>query len=156
MRLARVLKHAFVPDWLARRAFPARTLRRIEQAIKAATRDGAAELHFVAEAALPLHYLFRSRSSRRRAEDLFSQLRVWDTEHNNGVLIYVQLVSRHIDIVADRGVARRVEQAEWDAICREMEQAFRRGAFEEGALAAIARIGALLARHFPKEQSHAL
>jgi len=156
MRLARVLKHAFIPEWIARRAVPARSLRRIEEAIKAATRDGAAELHFVVEAGLPLHILFRSRSSRRRAEDLFSQLRVWDTEHNNGVLIYVQLVSRHIDIVADRGVARKVEQAEWNAVCREMEQAFRRGAFEEGALAAIGRISALLATHYPKEQPHAL
>ena len=156
MRLARVLRHAFIPEWVARRVFPAPSLRRIEQSIKAAARDGAAEIHFVVETALPLHYLFRSRSSRRRAEDLFSQLKVWDTEHNNGVLIYVQLVSRHIDIVADRGVARKVAQAEWNAICREMEQAFGRGAFEEGALAAIARIGALLERHFPREQGHAL
>ena len=156
MRVGRILKHAFVPSWIARRAFPARTMRKIEHALKEASQRSRAELRFVAEAGLPLHTLFARRSSRRRAEELFSALKVWDTEHNNGVLVYVQLVSRHIDIVADRGIASRVEQAEWNAVCREMELAFARGAYEDGALAAIGRIGALLARHFPKEQRHAL
>ncbi|NBR29019.1 MAG: hypothetical protein EBT83_11515, partial [Betaproteobacteria bacterium] len=77
--------------------------------------------------------------------------RVWDTEHNSGVLIYVQLVDRRIEIVADRGIAARVAQPEWDAICRRMEAAFRERRFEAGALAAIAEITALLARHFPPQ-----
>jgi uncharacterized membrane protein len=84
-----------------------------------------------------------------RAEDVFSQLHVWDTEYNSGVLIYVQLVDRRIEIVADRGIAAKVEQAEWNTICRAMEQAFKEGRFAEGALQAIERITALLARHFP-------
>jgi uncharacterized membrane protein len=124
-------------------------LRKIEQAIKASERQHDGELSFVVEAGLPLSYLFLKRSSRRRAQDLFARLKVWDTEHNSGVLIYVQLVSHHIDIVADRGIGAKVAQAEWAAICRAMEKSFRDGKFAEGALEAIERATVLLARHFP-------
>jgi uncharacterized membrane protein len=138
-----------MPAWLARRSFPPRTLNRIEEAIKASEQEHDGELRFVVESVLPLHYLAGKRPSRRRAEDLFAQLKVWDTEHNSGVLLYVQLVNRHIDIVADRGIAAKVEQAEWDAVCRAMEAEFRKGSFEAGALAGLERITRILARHFP-------
>jgi uncharacterized membrane protein len=154
MSLARILKHLFIPSWLAHRAFPAETLRKIEQAIKASERSHLGELRFVVEAALPLRYPGRKRSSRRRAEELFSLLKVWDTEHNTGVLVYVQLLSRHIDIVADRGIARRVPQHEWDGVCRAMERAFRAGAYEQGALEAIAAVTRILAREFPAAGAH--
>ena len=88
-------------------------------------------------------------SPRRRAEALFSELRVWDTEHNSGVLIYVQLVDRRIEIVADRGIAAKVEQAEWQAVCRRMEELFKQQQYLNGALEAIERITKILARHFP-------
>jgi uncharacterized membrane protein len=146
----------FTTAWSVRRTFPARTMDAIEAAIRQSEAGHAGQIRFAVEHSLDLPELLRGLTARERAIDAFSHLRVWDTEHNNGVLIYVQLVSRHIDIVADRGVARKVEQAEWNAVCREMEQAFRRGAFEEGALAAIGRISALLATHYPKEQPHAL
>ena len=94
-------------------------------------------------------FLFMKKPARARAEDLFASLRVWDTEHNSGVLVYVQRVDRRIEIVADRGIAARVAQAEWDAICREMEAAFREGRFADGALRAIERCTGLLAAHFP-------
>jgi uncharacterized membrane protein len=81
--------------------------------------------------------------------DLFSQLRVWDTDENSGILIYLQLVDHRVEILADRGIAARVPQAEWDAICRAMEASFRRGEWRQGALQAVARAGELLARHFP-------
>ena len=150
MSLSRALKHLFLPSWLARRSFSKKALSKIEKAIKASEQEHDGELRFVVEAALPLHYLSGKRPSRRRAEELFAQLKVWDTEHNSGVLIYVQLVNRHIDIVADRGVAHgRVPQAEWDAVCRAMESAFQQGRFEEGALEGIGRITRILARHFP-------
>jgi uncharacterized membrane protein len=145
----RFLKHLFLPAWLARASFPRRTLKRIEEAIKTSEQEHDGELRFVVESVLPLHYLFGKRASRRRAEDLFAQLKVWDTEHNSGVLVYVQLVSRHIDIVADRGIAAKVEQHEWDAVCRAMEAEFRKGSFESGALEGLERITRLLARHFP-------
>jgi uncharacterized membrane protein len=149
MNLSRFLKHFFVPDWVARRAFPAASLSRIERAIRASEQKHDGELRFVIEAGLPFRYLLRKRSSRRRAEDLFASLKVWDTERNSGVLIYVQLVSRHIDIVADRGISRHLEQAEWNKVCKAMEKAFRAGRYEEGALEAIETCTALLARHFP-------
>jgi uncharacterized membrane protein len=74
---------------------------------------------------------------------------IWDTEENSGILIYVELADRRVEILADRGIAARVPQAEWDAICREMEEAFRAGQWRQGALAAVAHAGALLAEHFP-------
>ena len=150
MNPGRLLKHLFVPDLVAKRAFPAADLSRIEAAITASEDQHDGEIRFVVEASLPLFYLFGSRSSRKRAEDLFSSLKVWDTEHNAGVLIYVQLVSRHIDIVADRGIARKVPQPQWDAVCRTMEAAFKRGEFLVGSLHGIARITSLLTEEFPK------
>ena len=150
MNVARLLKHLFVPDVLSRRAFSRPVLRKIEQAIQASEERHNGEIRFVAEASLPLSYLLKRRSSRRRAEDLFSELRVWDTEHNAGVLIYVQLVSRHIDIVADRGLARKVPQEQWNAVCRNMEAAFGRGEFLAGSVQGVERITELLRQSFPK------
>jgi uncharacterized membrane protein len=75
---------------------------------------------------------------------------VWDTEHNNGVLIYVLLADKDVEIVADRGVDRKVGQDTWQAICHAMESAFREGRFEDGALDGIAAINKLLAQHLPR------
>lgn len=150
MSALRVLKHLFAPDWLARRPFTSDALEKIERAIKTSERTHDGELRFAVEASLPLPYVFSSPTRiRERAEELFALLRVWDTERNSGVLIYVQLVDRRIEIVADRGIAAKVAQAEWNAVCGEMEKAFREGKFAEGALRAIERASALLAEHFP-------
>lgn len=149
MDFLRFLKHITTPGWVARRGFTKETLSKIEKAVRASEREHDGELRFAVEGPLPLQYLIHDRKPRQRAEDVFSQLRVWDTQHDSGVLIYVQLVDRRIEIVADRGIAAKVEQTEWDAICRAMEKVFREGRFAEGALLAIGRITALLARHFP-------
>jgi uncharacterized membrane protein len=150
MRAIRCLKHLLIPDWMARRAFPSRVASRIEKAIRDSERQHLGELRFVAEGSLPLGHLFQDRI-RKRAEELFARLGVWDTEHNSGVLIYVQLVDRRIEIVADRGIAAKVAEAEWRAVCRAMEKSFKDGRFAEGALEAIERCTALLARHFPSQ-----
>lgn len=149
MDAGRILKHLFTPDWAAFRAFPRAALRRIETAIGESERSHVGELRFAVEAGLDLLPLLRGASPRRRALDSFSQLRVWDTEHNSGVLIYVQLVDHRIEIVADRGINARVKQQEWDAICRRMETAFRAQQFEAGVLQGVAEITRLLATHFP-------
>lgn len=149
MKLKRIAKHVFTPDWAARRAFPRAALERIGEAVRASERRHMGELRFAVESGLELHALLRGLSTRGRAEEVFARLRVWDTEHNSGVLIYVQLVDRRIEIVADRGVSARVAQSEWDAICRGMEGEFRERRFEKGALEAIDRITRLLAKHFP-------
>ena len=109
------------------------------------------ELRFAIEGALHLPALLSRVTPRARAEALFGELRVWDTDARSGVLIYVQLVDRRIEIVADRGVAAQVEQGEWDAICRAMEKDFAARNYERGALRAIQEITRLLARHFPAE-----
>jgi len=147
--MKRALKHLFTPDWLAHRAFPRSTLARIEAAIRESERSHEGELRFAVEGALHIAQLLRGVSARQRAHEVFSQLRVWDTEHNSGVLIYIQLVEGRIEIVADRGIAAKVGQGEWDAVCRTMEAAFRARRFEEGSIVGIREVTALLRRHFP-------
>jgi uncharacterized membrane protein len=134
---------------VSRRVLAADDVSRIQKAVKDSEQHHLGEIVLVLEGGLPLHFLLAKKPARARAENLFAHLRVWDTEHNSGVLLYVQLVDRRIEIVADRGIAAKVEQTEWDAICREMEAAFRARRFAEGALQAIERCTALLARHFP-------
>ncbi|MDD5176938.1 MAG: TPM domain-containing protein [Sterolibacterium sp.] len=149
MKLARMLRHLIAPHWLVRRAFPAATLDAIEAAVAAVEQRHAGELRFVVEAGLPLSSLWHEVSARARAIEVFSRLRVWDTEHNSGVLVYVQLIDRRVEIVADRGINARVEQTQWDAICRGMETKFREGDYARGALQAVDNIGRLLADKFP-------
>ena len=143
----RALKHLFTPHWIITRAFPAATLRRIERAIKESERSHAGEIRFAIEG--PLHVAKLRVSPRDRARQVFGELGVWDTAENTGVLIYVQLLDRAIEIVADRGIAARVAQSDWDAICRGMERSFADGKYEEGALAAIVEVTQILAREFP-------
>jgi uncharacterized membrane protein len=148
----RLLKHLFMPDWMAHRAYPKVILEKIEQAIRDSEQLHRGELRFAVEAGLPLHYL--RKPVRVRAEDVFAQMRVWDTEENSGVLLYLQLVDRDIEIVADRGIGRKVAQPQWEAICRAMEEHFRAGRFEQGALEGIRRITTVLAEHFPPRRGN--
>ena len=149
MGYARIFRHLLTPHWWALRPFPPALLKAIEHAIGESERQHDAELRFVVEGPMPLGTLLSGTTSRHRAIDLFAQLRVWDTEHNSGVLIYVQLLDRKVEIVADRGIHARVGQAFWDAVCGRMQAAFRAGDFERGATTAIADITAALAAHFP-------
>ncbi len=149
MSARRILKHLVIPDWAIYRVFPRAALRRIEDAIRESEKMHDAELRFAVEAGLPLVQLLRGVMPRQRALEMFARLGVWDTEHNSGVLIYLQLVDHDIEIVADRGISAKVGQDAWDEICRRMEDAFRAGRFEQGALDGIREISVLLARHFP-------
>jgi uncharacterized membrane protein len=134
--------------------FPSSTLDAIEQAIARAETAHCGEIRFAVETALaPLHVL-NDVAPRARALDVFAHLRVWDTEHNNGVLIYVQLADRNVEIVADRGFQGRVSPAEWELVCRLMEEHYRAGRFEVGSVAGVDAIGSLLTRHFPPDQRH--
>ena len=151
--LARVVRHLGSPPWRVRTAFPDRTMRAIEEAIRASEATHHGQIRFAVEAALDVLPLLRNQSARARAIDVFSLLRVWDTEHNNGVLIYLLLADRDVEIVADRGISSRVGQDEWERICREMEHAFREGRFEQGVLAGIRAVSAHLARHDPGQDA---
>lgn len=154
MNPTRYLKHLLLPDWWLQRVFAAADLAAIGEAIAAGEKQHRGELRFVAEGSLPLAALWRDLAARERAVDLFSTLRIWDTAENSGVLIYVQLVEHRVEILADRGIAARVPQAEWDAICRAMEQGFREGHWRQAAVQAVTRAAELLANHFPAGESN--
>ena len=149
MELKRIFRHLLTPGWFARRAFTRPVLLRIEAAIRESEKSHDGELRFAIEAGQHLAPLLAGITPRQRAREVFGQLHVWDTEHNSGVLIYLQLVDRRIEILADRGINAKVEQATWDGICRRMESAYRAGAFEAGTVEGISEITQLLARHFP-------
>lgn len=149
-RWARFIRHLIAGRWDTRRRFPPSVLTQIQAAVARCEARHPGEIRFIVEAGLSPADVLAGLSPRDRAIDLFAQYRVWDTEHRNGVLIYVLLADRDVEIVADRGVAGgRVPQSEWEACCRVMEQHFAAGRFAEGAVAGIEAAADLLARHPP-------
>jgi uncharacterized membrane protein len=151
MNLARIGRHLLEHHWRVRRLFTPPVLDRIEQAIKAGEATHSGQVRFVVEGALDGAPLFRNQSARERAIDIFSQLRIWDTEHNNGVLIYLLLADRDIEIVADRGINAKVGTEGWEKICAILEKELRAGLFEYGVIKGIREVSRVLAQHFPKE-----
>lgn len=149
MRIARLLKHLLTPPWLALRRFPAALRDEITAAVAASESRHRGELCIAIEGPLPIGELWRDVTPRQRAAELFAALRVWDTEENSGVLIYLQLVDHAVEILADRGIAAQVPPARWEALCRELEAAMREGRCREGLVAAIDTVTRLLAAHFP-------
>lgn len=147
----RLFNHLFYLPGMQKRAFPPSVLKAIEEEIGASEVLHRGELRFAIETALPFGAIWRGLSGRARAIELFSQLRVWDTEHNSGVLIYLLLADHDIEIVADRGISARVDQREWEKITHNMEEAFRAEQFEQGALDGIRAITTLLAHYFPPD-----
>lgn len=147
--VSRIFRHCMAGPRRLKRAFPQGTLDAIEAAIAAAETRHSGEIRFAVEAALDFGPLFAAVDARTRAIDVFSSLRVWDTEQNNGVLIYLLLADRDVEIVADRGFNGRVDSAAWQQICAEMEQAFRARDFKAAALAGITRVTEEIERHFP-------
>ena len=150
MGIGRIGKHLLHHRWWQRRYFPPTVLAAIEAAIKAGEAAHAGQVRFVVEGALDGAPLFRGQSARERALDIFSQLRIWDTAHNNGVLIYLLLADRDVEIVADRGIDAKVGAAGWEKICAAMEVDFRAGNFERGVIKGIAAVSREMAVHFPR------
>lgn len=149
MSIKRVMKHLVMTHWEVNRAFPRKTLFAIEQAIKASESTHVGEVRFVVEGALDSTPLFKGQSARDRAVDVFSQLRIWDTAHNNGVLIYLLLADRDVEIVADRGIHAKTGSQEWQSICLQMEAAFKHGNYEDGVVSGIHAVTEHLIKHFP-------
>ncbi len=152
MDLARVFRHLLFPGLLVRRAFPAAALLRIEAAIGASESRHRGQIRYAVEGALDLHPLLAGQTARERAIEVFSALHIWDTEENNGVLIYLLLADRDVEIVADRAIARHVGPAGFEAICRRMEEEFRAGRFAPGVVEAIEAVGHHLALHYPARE----
>ena len=149
MNIKRITKHLLLTHWQVSRAFPSDTLVAIDRAIKASEAAHAGEIRFAVEGALDGTPLFKGQSARERAIDVFSQLRIWDTEHNNGVLIYLLLADRDVEIVADRGIHAKVGLEEWEKICRTMEAAFKEENYEAGVVGGIQAVTQHLMKHFP-------
>ena len=143
-------RHAVTDAADAKRAFPPAAFDRIERAIAEAEARHAGQIVFVIEPALPVGRVLARLAPRERALEVFGLMRVWDTEENAGVLVYLLLADRDVEIVADRGIDRVVDNAAWQAICARMEAAFRDGRYAEGAVGGIGEISALLAQHFPR------
>ncbi len=146
----RLWRHIITDRADARRAFPAAALDRIEHAIAEGEQRHSGQVVFAIEPALPLTRVLARVPPSERALEVFGLLRAWDTEHNNGVLIYLLLADHDVEIVADRGIHHKVGDGAWQKICSTMEAAFRDGRFEDGMLAGVGEINALLAAHFPR------
>jgi uncharacterized membrane protein len=148
MDVRRIVKHLVMTRRRVKREFPEDTLAAIGSAVEESESTHGAEIRFAIEGALHPASLFRNQTARERALEVFSQLRVWDTEHNSGVLIYLLVADRAVEIVVDRGVNAVVDPNEWKQICGKMEEAFRQGRYREGAVAGIHAATQCLARHF--------
>lgn len=151
MKIKRIVKHLLATHGQVRRAFPRSALREIEHVIKASEADHTGEIRFVVEGGLDGAPLFRGQSSRERAIELFSQLRMWDTQDNSGLLIYLLLADRAVEIVADRGISAKVSPNEWTRICREMETAFRQSDYARGVAGGLQSVTRHLVEHFPAD-----
>src|SRR5262245_28495662 len=146
-KLTRILKHRWFDDRDTRRALKPDVVQRLQQRVAASERRHSGEIRICVEAGLPLSYLWRGLTARDRAVTMFGKLRVWDTAHNNGVLIYLLLAEHAIEIVADRGLNAHVDAAQWAAIIAAMRESFRARRHEQGLNAAIDAVDALLSRH---------
>ena len=153
MDIRRIGRHLLEHRWRVRRIFPPQLLATIEQAIRAGETTHSGQVRFVVEGALDGKPLFRDQPARERALDIFSHLRIWDTAHNNGVLIYLLLADRQVEIVADRGIDAVVGAAGWEKICAEMERDFSAGNFQRGVIKGIEAVSRQLVAHFPKHRA---
>lgn len=150
MNIRRTFAHLFTPPWRLGGTLSAQALQRIEAAIGANERSHRGEIRFAVEAALDTHHLRADLTARARAVQVFSELGMWDTEENNGVLIYLLLADRDFEIVADRGIHRHVGQDGWETIARQMEAHFRSGDIERGIVEGIEAVGTHLRAHYPR------
>lgn len=152
MRLARIFRHRWQRDDAAQRAIPPALLAKLAAQVALSEKGHSGEIRIFVEAGLPLSYLWRSASmaqiTHERALAVFGKLRVWDTANNNGVLIYLLLAERRIEIVADRGLNERVPPGTWPRLVESMRAAFKAGDFEDGLSLAVREVSALLQQHF--------
>ncbi len=148
-KLKRIFKHRWLDESAARRVLPPELLQRLTQAVAASERRHTGEVRICVEAGLPLGYLWRGATARERAVMLFGKLRVWDTEHNNGVLIYLLLADHSIELVADRGLNNAVSGAQWKSMVDRLAGALRERRFEDGLTQALEEVSAVLVEHCP-------
>lgn len=150
MQIQRLLTHLLFPDWKSTSYFPTASRRQIEEAITKSEQLHSGELRFVVETSLDIKSLLQNKMAKARALEVFSEMGIWDTENNNGILIYLLLAERSVEIIVDRGIAKKVDSSEWETICHNMELSFAKQEYLSGTLSAIESIGQLLHQYFPK------
>ena len=150
MDLKRLSRHLWIGKPEVNAIFPSASLDRITQAIAASESGHNGEIRFAVEASLDVGALLKGVTARERAVQIFSDLRVWDTEANNGILIYLLVADHDVEILADRGVHAKVGAEGWETICKAMEAEFRQGRFESGVVRGIEAVGSHLKTHFPR------
>ena len=155
MELQRFARHFAMTPWRARRAFPDATLDAIQQEVALHEKRHRGEVRFVVEGELTTGQLWAGLTARARAIEVFSLFQVWNTEDNIGILVYVLLADHKVEVVADRGIQKKVAAAEWTAIVRAMEERFRSGRFLDGALEGVRATSELLEQHFPAREGEA-
>lgn len=153
-KFTRILRHLRHTRATAKALVPPSTLQAIQACIGAGEAEHRAEVRLVVEAALPLAALLRNESSRARAHELFSHYRIWDTEENSGVLVYINLADHRVEIITDRAVGRVLKHAEWEAVCSTMTRGFAAGIYHDSTLEALVQMNRMLALHFPQTSHH--
>lgn len=146
-RFTRLVRHRWAEGRL-HSAVPDNLLERLARRVAASEQRHSGEIRICVEAGLPMSYIWRDASARERAVSLFGKLRVWDTEHNNGVLIYLLLADHAIEIIADRGLTRAIAADTWERLVQDMGTAFHDGHYEDGLTHALSHVTALLHQHF--------
>lgn len=147
--ILRLFRHSITTRRTARKAFPATTLTAIQTKIADGERTHRAEARMIVESSLNLHAVLSGVTSRQRAQELFSHYRMWDTEENVGVLLYVNIADHKIEIITDRAVGRAIPKTEWQAVCHTMTREFANKTFHDSTLAALEKLNSLLTEHFP-------
>jgi uncharacterized membrane protein len=150
-RAPRLLRHLGSSAAAARKAFPPSTLDAITRAIAAGEQSHRGEVRLIVERAMPAAAVWANMTDRQRALALFADYGIWDTEENCGVLLYVNLADRKVEIVADRGINRKIDPATWQAVCRTLTEGYARGEFHDSTLAAVQQVNDLLRLHFPSD-----
>jgi uncharacterized membrane protein len=153
-KLNRLLKHLIATRSQARNLFPRSTLQAVQACISAGEKQHRAEIRLIVEAALPLNTVLRNESSRARAHELFSHYRIWDTEENCGILIYINVADHKVEILPDRTVGRVLKREDWHAVCETMTRGFAEKNYHDSLLLALTQLNELLAVHFPDQDKH--
>ena len=148
-KLKRIFKHRWMDESDTRRAVPPELLHRLTRRVAASEQRHSGEVRICVEAGLPMSYLRRGAHARERAVMMFAKLRVWDTEHNNGVLIYLLLADHAIELVADRGLNQHMSAAQWQTMVQHLGAAIKEGRYEDGLTQALEEVSAVLVKHFP-------
>ena len=147
-RFCRLLRHRWTEGKVSQ-AFPSDVLQRLEKQVAASESLHTGQVRLCVEGGLPYSYIWRDAPARERAIALFGKLRVWDTEHNNGVLIYLLMADHAIEIIADRGLHKLVPSQEWESVMQEMQQQFRQESYAQGLETALQRVTGILMTHYP-------